>query len=385
MNLLLLLVLWAGLAQADAVLDDVRVFAGSGHARVLLVLQGEPSEISARSSPPVGASPARGVVLMARTGPGEGGDRVVPVNEGGLQRLRLTAVGDALQLSVDLDQARAIRVEALGPSAVLVDLLVDGAEPDLTLPSAPDLQQWVEGVSLVRAAGGPPTDRHRVMLDPGHGGWDHGAVGLTGTREADVALQLALLTRAEILRRDDTVEVLLTRDTDVFVGLRDRAALANRADADLFLSIHVNAAPGPTAWGLETYALDTASDAGAARVAARENTLARKLGGGEGTEPLLARLLVTGMNQLSRDLAAEVQSHAVRGLRLAYGDEPIRDLGSKTALFTVLVATRMPAVLYESGFLTNAEEERRLRSPQYQRLTADALSDAVLAFLERGE
>ena len=197
-----------------------------------------------------------------------------------------------------------------------------------------------------------------------------------------MALQIALRT-AEGLRERLGAEVILTRETDVFIPLRDRAALANHHDADLFLSIHANAAPGPTAWGIETYSLDTASDAGAARVASRENTLARVHADEDGPDPLLGKLLTAGTNRLSRELAGEVQRRVVDDLREAYGTEQIRDLGSKTALFYVLVSTRMPAILFEASFLTNAEEERRLRTPQFQQATADALVDAVGAWFER--
>jgi N-acetylmuramoyl-L-alanine amidase len=205
-------------------------------------------------------------------------------------------------------------------------------------------------------------------------------VGVTGTKESDVALTLARRVARGLDERLHA-DVLLTRSDDTFVPLRERAALANQNDADLFLSIHANAAPASTLWGVETYSLDAASDAGAARVAARENALAE--GRGDPTDRLFARLLAAGNDVLSRGLAAEIQARVVSELATIYGSSQARDLGAKTALFAVLVSTRMPAVLFEASFLSNPADERRLRTPHAQQAIADAIVDAVGRWLAR--
>ena len=218
-------------------------------------------------------------------------------------------------------------------------------------------------------------------MDPGHGGKDSGALGLSGTHEADVALVLAKRVKKELERRLDA-DVVLTREDDRFVSLTDRAAIANALDADLFVSIHANAAPAPTVWGIETYYLDGASDIGAARVAARENAVAAVNGPVDG---IVTDLLVSGTNRLSRELATGIQTEVVSGLTDVYGPNQIRDLGVKAAVFAVLVSTRMPSVLFESGFLTHPDDEMRLRHPVYQRTVAVAMADAVaLWFDSRG-
>ena len=125
----------------------------------------------------------------------------------------------------------------------------------------------------------------------------------------------------------------------------------------------------------------SATDASAARVAARENALAK--GWSDKSDPLLGRLLAAGTDRLSRDLAFEVQRNVVSRLRDVYPDAEIVDLGTKTALFYVLVSTRMPAILFEASFVSNAEDERRLRAPHFQQTTADAIVDAVDAWLQR--
>jgi len=383
MWLLFLLVAYSGVFAAHAAsLDQVRVFTGQDHARVLVVTTGAPRGLQVRSSPAVGSAPARCVLVLQGLDAGRDGDRNILVDDQGVQELRIQTIGDDVQLTVHLDAARLVRAEPLGEGALLLELRLDGADEDPDLPTGEQLRDWLDGVSLVRAAGGAPENRTLVVVDAGHGGFDHGAVGLTGTREADIALQIALRTASGLEERLG-IEVILTRSTDVFVPLRERAALANQADADLFLSIHANAAPGPTAWGIETYSLDTASDAGAARVAARENALVREQDNHDINSPLMARLQTAGTNRLSRELAGEVQTRVIDTLRAAYGDDQIRDLGTKTALFYVLVSTRMPAILFEASFVSNGADERRLRTPQFQQATADGLVAAVGAWLDR--
>ncbi len=381
---LLLLHLLATACGAEVALQELRVFTGAGHARLLLVFSGAPGSVEGRSLSTEDGRPAHILIQLGGVGPGPEGDRTIPVDDAGIGALRLVTVGDDLDLIVELGEERALSTRFVGRSAVLVDLIEQGRGEDPALPSPAQLEAWLDGVGLSRpVANSRPRSRRLVVVDAGHGGWDHGAVGTTGTREADIALQIALRTAHSL--RAAGVEVVLTRDSDVFVTLKDRAALANQRDADLFLSIHANAAPGPTAWGIETYSFDSASDGGAARVARRENAILREQRVEGETDPLLARMLVAGTNALSRRLSREVQAVVVQTLQQDYGADQIRDLGSKTALFYVLVSTRMPAILFESGFVSNPEDERRLRTPHYQQAVADALADAVQRWFESAD
>ena len=383
----LLLLLWTALVAtaAPAELKDVRVFTGEGHARLLLVFTEAPSSVSSRIVQASRGRPAHAQVLLQGTGVGADGDRDIAVDDPGVSGLTLRELGDDAEVVVNLVADRVVTTQQLGPAAILVDLREEGRGADPSLPSAEQLSAWLDGTGLGHAAPAPRARGSRlVVVDAGHGGWDHGAVGTTGTREADIALQIALRTATALRARG--IEVVLTRDADRFVELRDRAALANAQDADLFLSVHANAAPGPTAWGIETYSFDSASDAGAARVARRENTILREQRSeDQRRDPILARMLVAGTNVLSRRLSQEVQRAAVDGLRDAYGEEQIRDLGAKTALFYVLVSTRMPAILFEAGFVSNPDDERRLRTPHYQQTLADGLASAVVRWFDSAD
>ncbi|HUM13241.1 MAG TPA: N-acetylmuramoyl-L-alanine amidase [Myxococcaceae bacterium] len=215
----------------------------------------------------------------------------------------------------------------------------------------------------------------RVVIDPGHGGHDTGTVGADGTREKDVAL--AISKRLRTVLTEQGLEVVLTRETDHFVRLEERARLANVARGDLFISVHCNSLPQRHIRGIETYTLNLASDRYAIRLAARENATSEK--GMSDLRFLLADLATRANTEESVRLATQVQSGLVS--KLTPGDRKIRDLGTKEALFYVLLGTKMPAILVETGFLSNPEEEKRLASPDYQDHVARAIAAGVQDFL----
>ena len=381
LGLLVLLLLSVGAGWA-AELTAVRVFSGEGHARLLVLYTGEAPAIRTRALPAIGTAPPRAILLL--DGATLGAISSAEVGQNGVLRLDVQQISDSAQLSVLLDTPRAVRAAPLTEGAILVDLIEEGRGEDPTLPGPDQLRTWMEGVALApREPTAPltaPQGQRVIVVDAGHGGWDHGAVGVTGTREADVALQIARRVAAR-LEQDLGAKVILTREDDTFIPLQQRAAIANVNGADLFLSIHANAAPGPTAWGIETYSMDTASDAAADRVARRENALALTDASGE-ANLLLGKLLADGTSQLSRELAISIQSTVVDQLRRRYGDEQVRDLGAKTALFYVLVSTRMPAVLFEASFVSNSHDERMLRTPHFQDAVAESIALAVKDWLD---
>jgi N-acetylmuramoyl-L-alanine amidase len=216
----------------------------------------------------------------------------------------------------------------------------------------------------------------RVVVDAGHGGHDTGAIGRGGTREKDVALAIALRLR-EVLGRAG-LEVILTREDDTFVPLEERARRANEAKGDLFVSIHCNSAPGRALRGIETYNLNTASDRYSIRLAARENASSEKRI--SDLQFILADLATKANTEESIRLAGHVHSSLVGHLRQRHRD--IHDLGTKQALFYVLLGVKMPAILVETSFLSNPEEERRLSSKSYQSDAAEAIATGIQDFLE---
>jgi N-acetylmuramoyl-L-alanine amidase len=216
----------------------------------------------------------------------------------------------------------------------------------------------------------------KVVIDPGHGGRDAGAVGPHGLREKNVTLAIARKLANRL--RAQGLSVVLTRDRDVFVSLDDRTRIANEAHADLFVSIHCNAARRRNLSGVETWTLNVASNRYAARLAAYENAEDERR---VSDLRLILRDLATKANAGdARELAQSVQSSLVRTLRSRVGS--VRDNGVKQALFYVLLGTRMPSILVETAFLSNPEEEARLRSAKYQDGTADAIARGMRDFLD---
>ncbi|HUP42194.1 MAG TPA: N-acetylmuramoyl-L-alanine amidase [Thermoanaerobaculia bacterium] len=216
-----------------------------------------------------------------------------------------------------------------------------------------------------------PAGLRTIVIDPGHGGGESGAVGPGGEQEKDLTLELARALRARLVERLP-VRVVLTRDEDASLPLDTRSAIANQHQADLFVSIHLNSSLGTLARGAETYFLSmAASDARAAEVAAAEN-----LGAGAGDDPLHDLQLILWDLAQSYHLAASqrVASLIQQELNTTLG---LRDRGVKQAPFRVLMGAAMPAVLVELGFLSNPEEEARLRDPSYRAELVEALVRAI--------
>ena len=226
----------------------------------------------------------------------------------------------------------------------------------------------------------------RVVIDPGHGGRDPGALGRRGTREKDVVLGIARRVH-ERLQAEPGVEPVLTRDRDVFVPVRDRSQLAVEREGELFVSIHANVARDRRASGFETFFLSPARTEEAREVAVRENSV-MDLEEGDGPDLGAIQFILAGLDrnvnlQESRRLAGYVQN-AMRERRAT------RDRGVKQGPFWVLLGalSRMPSVLVEVGFLSSSEEERVLRSERGQEEIAEAIADAILEYrryLERYE
>ena len=219
----------------------------------------------------------------------------------------------------------------------------------------------------------------RVVIDAGHGGHDTGAIGPTGVLEKDVALAIALQVAKKLSAAG--LEVVLTRDDDTFVRLEDRAKFANHNKGDLFISIHCNAGPNRTMRGIETYTLNTSANRYSIRLAARENATSER--GVSDLQFILADLATKANTEESSRLAHRVQKNLVRDLSAQH--KGIKDLGTKEALFYVLLGAKMPAILVETSFLSHPEEEKLLGDDKYQSEVAVAISDAVTGFLEERE
>jgi N-acetylmuramoyl-L-alanine amidase len=212
-----------------------------------------------------------------------------------------------------------------------------------------------------------------IMIDPGHGGKDPGAVGRGNMYEKHVNLRFAKILGRKL--EEQGFEVLYTREDDTFIPLEERTALANVRKADLFISVHCNAHTSSKLNGLETYYLDLATTKDAVRVAARENAVSAKRI--SDLQFILTDLMLNSKMKESKDLANSVHSRIVESVSQKYS---IKDYGVRTAPFYVLMGAKMPSILVELGYITNPTEAKRMQSDSYLARKADGLVRGVLAY-----
>ncbi|HVN29766.1 MAG TPA: N-acetylmuramoyl-L-alanine amidase, partial [Candidatus Binataceae bacterium] len=219
-----------------------------------------------------------------------------------------------------------------------------------------------------------------VMIDPGHGGYDPGTQSSSGILEKDLALNIAQRVAYALKARG--VRAQLTRNTDEFIPLSERTRRANVADADLFVSIHLNSSPNPETTGIEVYYLNNTTDRATIRLARMENA------GVTGTSApidgnlnyILADLRQNYKATEAASLARSIDTQTVNDLDAQLGLE-VNPLGAKMGPFYVLVGAHMPAVLVECGFLSNPTEAQRLAAASYQDVLAEGIATAVARYL----
>ncbi len=226
--------------------------------------------------------------------------------------------------------------------------------------------------SLVRALG---LKIGRIVIDPGHGGHDSGTLGVDGLEEKEVVLDVALRL-GKLLRDRLGADVIFTRTDDTFVPLETRTAIANKAQADLFLSIHANSSPDAGARGVETYYLNFTQQADALRIAARENAVSDQTI--YQLSDLVKKIALKEKISESREFATDVETGLFGGLE--HGNVGLKNRGVKRAPFVVLIGANMPSVLAEISFLTNAKDAKQLRHPEYRQRVAEGLYKGIAQY-----
>ncbi|MDX9835651.1 MAG: N-acetylmuramoyl-L-alanine amidase, partial [Desulfobulbus sp.] len=218
----------------------------------------------------------------------------------------------------------------------------------------------------------------KIVIDPGHGGSDPGAMAF-GLKEKDIVLKVAQKV-AKILEKTQRYEVALTRSKDVYLPLEERTAIANTLNGDLFISIHVNAHPDKTIGGVETYFLNLATNAEAMRVAALENaTSTHNISELQG---ILTDLMRNSKIDESSRLARFVQANLATGMNKQYNS---RNLGVKQAPLYVLIGAEMPAILAEISFITNPKEAELLREESYLDRIAEQIVAGIVEYIEHNQ
>jgi N-acetylmuramoyl-L-alanine amidase len=228
--------------------------------------------------------------------------------------------------------------------------------------------------SLVRALG---LKIGRIVIDAGHGGHDSGTLGAGGIEEKDVVLDVALRL-GKLLHDRLGAEIVYTRADDTFIPLETRTAIANKAQADLFISVHANSSSDESARGVEVYYLNFTSDPDAMRVAARENAVSTQ--SVHDLSDLVKKIALKDKIDESKELAADVDASLYAGLRK--GNAGLKDRGVKKAPFVVLIGANMPSILAEISFVTNPSDAAQLQTPEYRERVAESLYGGVAKYAE---
>jgi N-acetylmuramoyl-L-alanine amidase len=357
----------------SARLTAVRLVASEQNTRVLMEVSrpvryevGRLPEDAAKGLPP------RIYVDIAATKLAMESQEPIYVQNGALKQVRVGQFNqDTVRVVLDMASPREYSAFLLPePFRVVLELHHGkAANPPVSVMTTKGANPAAVAVQSPKAQ---LTGIRKIVLDPGHGGKDPGAIGPGGLTEKDIVLSVAKKLAAK-LRKEMGIEVVLTRTDDRFIPLEDRTAIANAQDADLFISLHMNASPNGEAKGVETYFLDNTTDEASIRLAARENATSRK-----NISDL--QFILSDMTQNMKLEDSVTLAHRLQGALVATTSNSLReikDLGVKKALFYVLVGARMPSVLVEMFFITNRDEGRAMSQGKVQDSVADSLYDGI--------
>jgi N-acetylmuramoyl-L-alanine amidase len=311
-------------------------------------------------------------------------DQPIPVGDGLLRGIRAGQfTSNTARVVIDLQRYDRHQIRMLtNPHRVLIDVYGTRGRPATPGPPAVAAAPPSREPAPRRALAPLPAQRRyegpgrklTVVVDAGHGGSDPGAIGPGGLREKSVTLAVALDLERRLLARG--FRVVMTRQGDRTVSLEERTALAEGAGGDVFVSIHVNAAPRSAANGIETYYLDSTNERHTLRVAARENGVPPSA-----LDPLqraVAGLRISELGSNSAALAQTVHGELIRGVRGAFGS--VSNLGVKQGPFHVLFLSSAPSILVEVGFVTHRAEARRLATDWYRKVLAEHIARGLALY-----
>ncbi len=288
-----------------------------------------------------------------------------------LRQIRVAQkTSSTVRVVADLDFKKAYyRVWHLpDPFRIIIDIYPS------KLPSLPRPPQTAKsGSSIIRQLG---LGIQRVVIDPGHGGKDPGCIGKSGLREKNIVLDVATRLK-NILESKENLEVIMTRESDIYLDPESRTVIANQKQADLFISIHANANRSSKLSGIESFYLNFSQDPSVIETAAQENATSTK--NISAMKDIIERIVQNSKIVESKELAESIQNSLVKSLSQKYSN--VRSLGVKGGPFWVLIGGEMPSVLVEISHLSNPTEEKRLQSPQYRQHVAQGIYEGIIEYV----
>ncbi|MDY0133243.1 MAG: N-acetylmuramoyl-L-alanine amidase [Desulforegulaceae bacterium] len=292
---------------------------------------------------------------------------------------------ETVRIVVDLkSKAKDFKVFSLfKPYRTVIDVWGETSNGDKNIKAHPVVSRQLENTTAKKADSASLIKQlalgvNRIVIDPGHGGKDYGAPGYyKGSHEKYTVMDISKKLASKI-KKELGYEVILTRDDDTYLTLEQRTEIANTNRADLFISIHTNAARNKDAYGIETYFLNLATDEDSISVAARENATSTK--NISDLQTILNDLMRDAKINESSRLATHIQNSMVSSLKSGYSN--IKDRGVKQAPFYVLLGARMPAVLLEVSFISNPRECKRLSTDEYQDKICDGILNGIKKYIK---
>ena len=365
-----------------ATVDNLRFWSNPNYTRIVIDANRETSYSHhlLKRDPSI-KKPQRLYVDLKNSRLGQNIKKSIPINDDLLSDARAGQyTHDSVRVVVDIKSFKTYKIFSLkDPFRIVIDVWGTGGKkgpasrpPAVTLKKSGKLPPSALAKQLALGV-------RRIVIDPGHGGRDYGAPGyLKGVHEKGIALQIARRL-AKLIRKELKYEVILTRNSDRFLTLEERTAIANTKNADLFISIHTNSHRDRRAYGIETYFLNLATDDEAIRVAALENATSTK--NISDLQTILTDLMQNAKINESSRLAGNVQVSMVNYLKRKRWSR-IKDKGVKQAPFYVLLGAQMPAILVETSFISNPRECKRLVNPTYQQRLCEAIVIGIKKYIK---
>ena len=371
--------------RQSAVLSEMKHWSNPDYTRISLELDRDVTWEAHELAKGAPGKPGRVYIDLKRTRLGKN-IKDITIGDGLLKGARVGQYkAEVVRVVLDTENIKDYKIFPLSdPARLVID--VRGERPTEISRLDPVISAVPERIAVAKAEEQEKKSRtvkkpiiskiRRIVVDPGHGGHDPGAVGPSGIQEKDVVLAIGLRLR-DLFKEELGLDVVMTRSSDVFIPLEERTAIANKVGADLFVSVHANAAPNRTAAGIETYYLNLAKTDKVAQLAAKENgTSLEKV---SVLQAILFDLMANYKLNDSAHLADEVQKALHKKIRTVHND--VKNLGVKQGPFYVLVGASMPSILVETAFLSNATEESRLKDPAYQSSAAEGIYEGVRNYI----
>ena len=284
---------------------------------------------------------------------------------------------NTVRVVADLDFAKIKRFQvwpAFDPFRIVIDIYPIESQREMPAEKIPQpAQPTKEGYSMARQLG---LGIQRIVIDPGHGGKDPGAMGRSGTMEKKIVLDICQRLK-KLLNTHNDLEVILTRETDIYVPVENRTVIANQKRADLFISVHANSNPSKKRSGVETFYLNFSQDPSVIQTAALENATSSK--NLSEMRSILEKIAKNSKVMESRELANDIQKNLVLTLKKQYKD--VVDLGYKGGPFWVLIGVETPSILVEVSYLSNSKEEGRLKNAQYRQYIAQGIYSGIKEYM----